>query len=138
MLAWGLMATALACLLAWRLARRLTHPLEELIEATHRIGSDPPAQASPLPERPGEVGQLAAQFNQILGKLQENQRVGREREEKLRRRNHELHSANEVLATNTSWDGARHQAEKIRMAVEESRGGDDSDCRSMQDVTVSI
>jgi signal transduction histidine kinase/ActR/RegA family two-component response regulator len=48
--------------------RRLLSPLKDLIQFTHRVGKGDLAQTAPV-QRLDEIGQLAAAFNDMVGKL---------------------------------------------------------------------
>ena len=65
----GVGTTALATLLGWLAAVRMTSPLVALKETAHRIasGTDPSARAPT--DGPSELGQLAASLNQMLDEL---------------------------------------------------------------------
>lgn len=73
----GLALVALAALVADRLARAVVQPIEDLVEATHRLGMGD-LQTSVVPSGPHELVEVGSAFNTLSSRVQEL--LDRERE----------------------------------------------------------
>ncbi|MBK6716920.1 MAG: HAMP domain-containing protein [Burkholderiales bacterium] len=73
----GVLALALAALIAWWIARSLLAPVREVAQATHRLAAGH-FDTRVEPRGSDEVGQLAQDFNQLALTLARNEQVRRE------------------------------------------------------------
>ena len=67
----GAIALALAFLISFAVARQITQPVRTLVDATRRAAEGD--YAAEIPPAKGEIGELAAAFNQLLVDLREKQ-----------------------------------------------------------------
>jgi len=90
---------------AQRVSLRIMRPIALLSEGAQRIAEGQMDHEIPDPRSDNEMGLLTHTFNTMMARLRANQLQIEETNEALRQRNHELQSANEVLAQLSITDG---------------------------------